>query len=187
MGKGYMSRVESRAIDREVAKLTSRGVLEQSVHEDGEWVSNVFVRPKPGGEFRMILDLTELNKYVKYQHFKMFSLQTALELVKNNSWLASIDLKDAYYSVPIHSSHRKYLKFRWNKILYAFRALPNGLACAPRIFTKILAPVYANLRSGVGGHECFPYIDSFLRADTEEKGLRSVQALASSLDNGVGT
>ena len=51
----------------------------------------------------MILDLMELNKYVKYQHFKMFSLQTALELVKNNSWLASIDLKDANYSVPIHS------------------------------------------------------------------------------------
>ena len=27
--------------------------------------------------------------------------------------MASIDLKDAYYSVPIATAHQKYLKFQW--------------------------------------------------------------------------
>ena len=42
--------------------------------------SHIFLRPKPNGEFRMILDLTELKKIVRYEHFKMFNLKTALDV-----------------------------------------------------------------------------------------------------------
>ena len=46
-------------------------------------------------------------------------------MVKSGVWVASVDLKDAYYSVPIHEEYQKYLKFLW---LYPlkFIALPNG-------------------------------------------------------------
>ena len=55
---------------------------------------------------------------------------------------ASVDLKDAYYSDPIAKEYRKYLKFEWQGSFYEYTWLPNGLACAPRLFTKILKPVY---------------------------------------------
>ena len=43
--------------------------------------------------------------------------------------------------------------------------MPNGLASAPRIFTKLLKPVYATLRSQ--GHVSFGYIDdSYLQGDS---------------------
>ena len=152
-----MNEVETAGLGGLLGQLLSKGVVGRSPHEEGEWISNVFLRPKPGGEYRMILDLTELNKFIVYEHFKMFSLQTAVELVEEGCWMASVDLKDAYYSVSVSRSDRKYLKFCWKGILYEFRAIPNGLACAPRFFTKILTPIYAGLRQA--GHELFPFID----------------------------
>lgn len=37
----------------------------------------------------------------------MNTLQTTLRLITQDCFMASIDLKNAYYSVPIHSEHRK--------------------------------------------------------------------------------
>ena len=79
--------------------------------------------------------------------------------------MASVDLKDAYYNFPIHASHQKYLKFWFDGALFKYTCLPYGLASAPRIFTKLLKPVYATLRSM--GHLNSGYIDdSYLQGDT---------------------
>jgi len=79
--------------------------------------------------------------------------------------MATIDLKDAYYSVPVNVNHRKYLRFIWKNQLFQYTCLPNGLSSAPRIFAKILKPVYATLRSQ--GFENVGYIDdSYLQGGT---------------------
>lgn len=57
--------------------------------------------------------------------------------------MASVDLKDVYYSVPINQDHKKVLKFEWKGQLYPFTCLLNGLVCAPRLFTKFLKPALA--------------------------------------------
>jgi hypothetical protein len=59
--------------------------------------------------------------------------------MKPRCFMASVDLKDAYYSVPASASDQKYLKFT---------CFPNGLACCPRLYTKLLKPVYASLIAG---------------------------------------
>jgi hypothetical protein len=33
-------------------------------------------------------------------------------------WAASIDLRDAYFHVPIHAADRKYLRFGWRGRLF---------------------------------------------------------------------
>ena len=59
------------------------------------------------------------------------------------------------------------LKFLYRGKLYQFTCLPNGLASAPRVFTKLLKPVYASLRQK--GHLNIGYIDdSYLQGDTVE-------------------
>ena len=59
----------------------------------------------------MILNFKQLNEFVSYYHFKMDTIQTALKLMRPGCFMASVDLKDAYYSVPIALEDRKYLKF----------------------------------------------------------------------------
>ena len=67
----------------------------------------------------MILNLKNLNKHVQYNHFKMDTLQSVLSLMTPSCFMASVDLKDAYYSVPIAVAHQKYLKFDWGGKLYS--------------------------------------------------------------------
>ena len=152
-----LSEEESEFVDTELVRMVAQGVIEKATELEDQVVSNVFLRPKKDGKYRMILDLTWVNTYVEYEHFKMDLLQTALDMMRPDCWMASIDLKEAYYAVPVAEVHRKFLRFRWGGELYQFRVLPNGLACAPRIFTKILNLIFAYLREQ--GVEAFQYID----------------------------
>ena len=74
--------------------------------------------------------------------------------------MCSIDLKDAYLSVPIAEHHRKFLRFIWQGVTYEFKCLPFGLSSAPRTFTKLLRPVMAFLRSQ--GMRTVIYLDDIL-------------------------
>ena len=154
------SRHENMAIDIEISKLLSARVLEKAQFHNRQFVSTIFTRPKLDGSVRLILNLKHLNKFVEYHHFKMDTFSTALPLINHESYLASVDLTQAYYSVNVHHSDRKFLRFCWNNQLYQFTCLPNGLASAPRIFTKLLKPVFATLRTF--GHTNVAYIDDSL-------------------------
>ncbi|KAJ8041093.1 hypothetical protein HOLleu_11813 [Holothuria leucospilota] len=123
----------------------------------------------------MILNLKHFNKFVKYRHFKMDGLPSVVQLMRVNCFMASIDLKDAYYSVPIDCDHRKYLRFGWNHNVYEYTCLPNGLASAPRVFTKLLKPVFSNLRKR--GFNVVGYIDDiFIKGDTFNDCEQAVKA-----------
>ena len=132
---------------------------------------------------RVIFDLKKLNESATYHHFKMNTLETAIRLMRPGGYMTSIDLKDAYYSIPIAEEHQKYLKFIWRNQLYAFTSLPMGLTSSHRIFTNVLKPVFSYLRSQFG-HTCLGYIDdSFYIKDgyteCEEATLHAIQLFVS--------
>lgn len=108
----------------------------------------------------MILNLKSLNKFVAYYHFKMDTFQTAIELLRPEWLVASIDLGDAYYSILIALGYRTFLMLEWQGSYFQFTCLPNGLSCASRIVIKILKPVYAHLR--LLGHACMGHVDDSL-------------------------
>ena len=111
--------------------------------------STLFLVPKKDGKMRPVINLKALNVFVKSQHFKMEGIHLIRDLMVQGDWLTRIDLKDAYFAVPIHDTHQKYLRFIWQQQTYQFTCLPFGLSSAPRIFTKLLKLVVAYLRSRV--------------------------------------
>ena len=113
-------------------------------------MSPIFTRVKKDGSHRVIFNLKKLNESVSYHHFTMDTLETALKLMTENCCMTSLDLKNPYYSIPIAKEHQKNLKFVWNSELYAFTCLPMGLCSSPRVFTKLMKPVFATLRSKYG-------------------------------------
>ena len=74
--------------------------------------------------------------------------------------MTSADLTDAYFSIEIDPEYRTFLCFSWRKQYYVFKVLPFGLASAPRIFTKLLKPVFDWFRQQ--GIRCSYYIDDSL-------------------------
>ena len=168
-----MTTEEISVIEGEIDKLYQKRVIEQSYHEHGQYISPIFIRPKKDGGYRMILDLSDLNKNTEYHHFKMDTFQKTVQLITEGCFMASIDLRDAYYSVPIAVEHRKYLKFSFEGKLWQFRALPNGLSTGPRLFTKLLKPPFAYLRAQ--GHNVLGYIDdTIIIANSKEAALKAI-------------
>ena len=59
--------------------------------------------------------------------------------------MATIDLEDAYFLVPVAPNHRKYLRFSFGRNLFQLNRLPFDFCTA---FTKVMKPVTQCLRSG---------------------------------------
>ncbi|KAK2701534.1 hypothetical protein QYM36_019820 [Artemia franciscana] len=74
-------------------------------------VSPVFTVPKKDGSSRFILNLKKLNESIKYYHFKMESVQSAVLLMTKNCYMASVDLVDFYYSCPVDFEYQLWALF----------------------------------------------------------------------------
>nr|CAI5839769.1 unnamed protein product [Callosobruchus analis] len=103
----------------------------------------------------------------------MEDYRTAAKLIKCGSFMATIDLKDAYFLILIKRSHQKYLKFCHSGIVYKFNCLPFGLSSAPHCYSKTMKPVLKHLRKK--GIQCTSYLDDFLiLGDTHQERSESV-------------
>ena len=101
------------AISGEVEKLLSLGVVVQTHTHQGSWISPIFTTENADGSLRLILNLKKLNDHIRHVHFKMEGLKDVIHMIQLQAWMASVDLKRAYYSVPIHKTCQKYLTFLW--------------------------------------------------------------------------
>lgn len=77
----------------------------------------------------------------------MEDIRTVTKLMTQGCFMATVDLKDAYFLVPINQQSKKYLRFKFQGEIYEFQCLPFGLSLAPYVFTKLLKPVVSFLRN----------------------------------------
>uniref|UniRef100_A0A1Y1ME70 Reverse transcriptase domain-containing protein n=1 Tax=Photinus pyralis TaxID=7054 RepID=A0A1Y1ME70_PHOPY len=112
----------------------------------------------------------------------MEDYRTVIKLLRKGSFAVSLDLKDAYYMIRVHSDHRKYLRFSFQGVLFEFKCLVFGLASAPYTFTKIIRPVTQVLRSK--GIISVAYLDDFLLfGNSQSDCLKNLQFTLLLLDS----
>ena len=75
----------------------------------------------------------------------MKNIESVKQLLYPGDVMATVDLKDAYFSIPIDIRDRKYPRFPWGNTLYEFTCLPFGYNLAPSTLTKIMKHVQAVL------------------------------------------
>ena len=100
----------------------------------------------------------------------MESINNVINLIKPNVYMTSIDLKDAFFSVPIHNDHQNYLKFIFGNLLQ-FTSMPNSYGPAMRISTKISKEPFGHLRSQ--GHNS-QLDNSYLQSDTYQSSFANI-------------
>lgn len=177
----YVFKEEDQAfIDQEITKLLDLKVIAITQKQDDQVISPIFLRKKKNGEFRMILNLEKLNKHIAYKHFKMENFEQAVRLINKGDFMASVDLRHAYYSIKIAEEQQKYLCFKWRGKIYHFTCLANGISEGPRLFTKLMKPVFATLREW--GYTITSYLDDTLICNSSLTGcydclLNTVQLL----------
>ena len=130
-----------KVLDDEVLDAIAAGSLypisPELIKKEVTVVSGYFAIPKPQspGQFRPIIDLRYVNKFLHKKTFKMTKYSDVAQAIRPNCWLVTIDLTKAYFAVPIKDTLWRFLRICWRNTFYEFRTLCFGLTSAPRIFT----------------------------------------------------
>ncbi|KAJ8972303.1 hypothetical protein NQ317_017202 [Molorchus minor] len=166
--------MKQKTMTAAVNDLLDMGAVVKCTPVQGQFISNIFLTDKSNGGKRFILNLKNLNSFIRNTHFKMEDYRTAVRLIKKNTFMTSLDLKDAYFLISVYHEHRKYLRFFYNNNLYEFTCLPFGLSSAPYCYTKLMKPVVTCLRSK--GIPCVNYLDDFLiLGDSYEECVKNIK------------
>ena len=90
----------------------------------------------------------------------MEDIRSAINILQKGDFMCSIDLKDAYFMIPVKYEYWKYLKFVYKNTVFQFTALPFWLSTCPYIYSKVMKPVLGLFRSK--GIRITNYLDDFL-------------------------
>ena len=136
-------------------------------------VSALGAIPKPdSSEIRLIHDCSRphgqaVNDYVTTDSFKYQTLDDALKRLRPNYYMAKIDLRHAYRSVPIHPSNYQATGCKWkftgeDEYTYFYdRRLPFGAKSSPGIFHRLTQAV-RRMMERRGFEDVIVYLDDFL-------------------------
>jgi hypothetical protein len=80
--------------DQEVKDLVLKGAIKEITDDSEGFIFFFLVIPKKMGGFRSILNLKPLNKFIRYEHFKMENLQSVRFLLREGDWMVKLDLSD---------------------------------------------------------------------------------------------
>ena len=84
-----------------IKELMDKGAVSECEPCEGQFLSSYFLVQKSNGENRFILNLKNLNSFIVPPHFKMEDAKTVIRLLVPNCYMATIDRKDAFLSVPV--------------------------------------------------------------------------------------
>ena len=103
-------------------QLTNKNAVELVKNQESlGFYNRLFLVPKPNNKWRPILDLSNLNKFLKTEKFKMETPETIRTSLRTGEWGMSLDFKDVYFHIPLQSQSRKYLRFHIQGPTYQFK------------------------------------------------------------------
>jgi hypothetical protein len=111
----------------------------------------------------------------------MDDVQLISELIQHGNFGMLVDLKDAYLTLGIHPSYRKYCRFRDPatarvNAYNAWQTVSFGISEAPRLCTKLLRPLISILKQL--GIRCIICIDDILVLSQDRTLLARSMAVA---------
>jgi len=132
------------------------GVVEPS---NSPWSSPVLLIPKANGEYRWVVDLREVNKVAKTDAYRSYKVQDVLVQLRDAMYLSSLDLKSAYFQVPLAVSSRPKTSFMVpGRGLFQFTRLPQGLNSSSAAWQRFIDSVIGyDLQP-----KCFVYLDDLV-------------------------
>ena len=108
-----------QALKAEVKNLVGKGAVVPVSKSQVHLTSLLFVVPKSGAGWHPIIDLRKLNQYLSPPHFKMEGLYMLPNVVHQDFFMAKVDLKDTYLTIPVSAEFHCLLAFQNDRQFFA--------------------------------------------------------------------
>ena len=182
-----MSQEARKGIQPHIRRLRSLGVL---VPCQSAWNTPLLPVKKPHtNDYRPVQDLREVNKRVADIHPTVPNPYTLLSsLAPSRVWYTVLDLKDAFFSLPLAPQSQPLFAFEWHDPEEGYSGqltwtrLPQGFKNSPTIFDEALHEDLGEYRREHPGLTLLQYVDDILiAADTAKDCERGTQDLLATL------
>ena len=130
-------------INTELDKLLKEGIVEPS---SSPWSSPIIlVKKSDGVSWRFVVDYRKVNNSTEKDSYPLPYISATLDKLRDARYLSSLDIKSAYFQVPLAESSRPITAFTVpGRGLFQFCRLPMGLSNAPatwqRLIDRVLGP-----------------------------------------------
>ena len=153
--------------------------LDQGLLKECESDFNTPILPvkKPDGSYRVVQDLRAINKITEDLYPVVANPYTLLTtLTQELAWFTVLDLKDAFFCLPLHESSQKLFAFEWEnhktgrKTQLTWTVLPQGFKNSPTIFGNQLAKDLESWDQPPDKGKILQYVDDLLVATETREG-----------------
>ena len=129
---------------------------------------------------RLITDCRALNKFMSPQPFKLDHWQHIFPCLHKGMWAAKVDLKHAYFHLPLQDFLKPYLRLWVGEQLWEFQAAPFGLSTLPQQWMSLMKVFQRIWRPE--GILVFIYLDDILiLGDTPKEVQRALDIVSKTL------
>lgn len=168
--KPHLQTKVTPAMTQHIIKMEKELVL-MKAEQSPSFISRMFLVPKPDETTRPVLNLRPLNEFVATDPFKLINCQRVLGFLQLGDWMVKVDLSQAYFHIPIHPAHRKFLRILFKDSLYEMTCLPFGLSSAPKAFATVSNWIAQYLREK--GYRVIVYLDDFMLVNQHQENLKA--------------
>ena len=123
-------------------KLLDEGVIEPS---NSQYSSPMFLVPKGENNYRRVVDFRALNKKIAMESFPLPDILSACHWFGKARYFTIIDLKQAYYQIPLSEASKPLTGFCTDRNLYKYARVPFGLATDAQVLSRLLDRVFQDL------------------------------------------
>ena len=93
--------------------MQEKGAVREAVHCKNQFISHLFLVSKKDGRQKSVINLKDLKTFILFKHFKAKGIHLLKEILEQGDYLCKLDLKEAYFCVPLNKQSRKYVHFEW--------------------------------------------------------------------------
>jgi len=120
----------------ELERLLGLGIIEES---KSEWSNPLVVVQKANGSTRLCIDARKLNEITVKDEYPLPNINRILAQLRSSKFLSSIDLKDAFFQIPLAEDSRHKTAFAVpGHGFYQFARCPFGLSNSPKTMCRLM-------------------------------------------------
>ena len=128
-------------IKEEVRQLLAEGIIKPSY---SPWRAQVLVTKDERHKRRMVVDYSQtVNRYTLLDAYPLPNIDEQVAKIAKCSVFSTLDLKSAYYQVPLSVEDRPYTAFEAEGKLYQYTRLPFGVTNGVSFFQRIIDNIIA--------------------------------------------